>query len=131
MTSLQALSGQFKNDPKLVYQVGLTPQKVMVIHENVCLMVGWCCSCQIWWRRIPQWPLRLCSASPTPPSSQRKPRLSHAPTLASLISSLSSYFAALLNMDMSLHSMEVVNRLTSVSLAPSSIYLLTPSSTGG
>ena len=24
----QALSGQFKNDPKLVYQVGLTPQKV-------------------------------------------------------------------------------------------------------
>ena len=24
----QALSGQFKADPKLVYQVGLTPQKV-------------------------------------------------------------------------------------------------------
>ena len=41
MTSLQALSGQFKNDPKLVYQVGLTPQKVMVIHENTYIPHGW------------------------------------------------------------------------------------------
>jgi hypothetical protein len=32
----QALSGQFKNDPKLVYQVGLTPQKVSGL-LGVCL----------------------------------------------------------------------------------------------
>ena len=42
--AVQALSDQFKTDPKLVYQVGLTPQKVsgwsLVTCDSVCVAIA-------------------------------------------------------------------------------------------
>jgi len=58
----QSLTSQFEADPKLIYQVGLTPQKVRYTTPLLVLSptadICMTCSSLNWWRRTLVSPLR-------------------------------------------------------------------------
>ena len=84
---------EFKADPRLVYHCSLTPQKVQCLSYMITKII-------IYITQLPD-------------LVENNPMIAIDCLLRLMGSSqLSDYLSALVNMDMSLHSMEVVNRLT-------------------
>lgn len=120
----QHLINELKNSPKLVFQCGLTPAKVrgvgggggidwiVMLFVNV-LLYCFCCSYDI--LCYPSIPFMACllACLQLPELVENNPLIAIECLLRLMPSPhISEYLSALVNMEISLHSMEVVNRLT-------------------
>lgn len=117
-TQSEQLIAQIRDDPKLVHQCGLTPKRLpSLVEHNPSVAIE--CLLRLMPLASNANSNKNNSSSSSSGGGQRD---DSAPAISA--SQISDYFSVLVSMDMSLHSMEVVNRLTTaVQLPPEFIHL--------